>query len=669
MSPLPFRQVHLDFHTSPFIPDVAQDFDPEEFAQTLLEARVNSINIFARCHHGYCYYPTKVGKMHPSLKRDLLGEMIEALHQKGIRCPIYTSVVWDELSASEHPDWRQIDAQGKLIGRAPLESKGWQFLCLNSPYLDYLEEHVKELMELYGAEIDGLWFDIIIQHPDGCFCPHCQKSMRDKGLRVDVKEDRLQHNLLVERKAMQRLSQLVKSKLPEALVVFNCRVRLQQEPQKGLRSEIDYMTHLEIESLPTGGWGYLHFPMMARYCLPLGKEVVGMTGRFHLIWGDFGGLKSKAALLYECFRCLALGAKCSVGDQLHPRGKLDEVTYKLIGSVYEEVAKKEKWCEGAELQADIGVLVCSRSEGPALGFGEIYGKASDEGATLLLTELHHQFHLIDKESDFDHYFLIIAPDEVLFDARLVQKIRCFLEKGGKLILSHESGLDINKKDFALPELGLRYLGPSPFEQEYLRISEVLPSLDQKYDYILYERGSRVSLLSEKGKILGRLVRPYFNRSWKAFCSHGQTPPAELTKEPAIVQIGGVIYITHPIFAMYRKWAYPVYRKVVGGCIDRLLPFPLVRVSNFPVSGEITVLRKESSLLLHLLYFLIAGKGELQVVEDLIPLQDVRISLRVDFNVERVKCIPEDQILPFQQDGKYISFTVPKIEGHQMVIVE
>lgn len=237
-------------------------------------------------------------------------------------------------------------------------------------------------------------------------------------------------------------------------------------------------------------------------------------------------------------------------------------------------------------------------------------------------------------------------------------------------MSHESGLDINKKDFALPELGLRYLGPSPFEQEYLRISsEVLPSLDQKYDHVLYEQGSRVSLLSEKGEILGRLVRPYFNRSWKTFCSHGQTPPAELTKEPAIVQIGGVIYIAHPIFAMYRKWAYPVYRNVVRGCIDRLLPFPLVRVSNFPVSGEITVLRKESSLLLHLLYFPIAGKGELQVVEDLIPLQNVRISLRVNFNVEIVRCIPEDQILPFQQDGRYISFTVPKIEGHQMVIVE
>ena len=26
---IPFRQVHLDFHTSPLIPDVARDFDPD----------------------------------------------------------------------------------------------------------------------------------------------------------------------------------------------------------------------------------------------------------------------------------------------------------------------------------------------------------------------------------------------------------------------------------------------------------------------------------------------------------------------------------------------------------------------------------------------------------------------------------------------------------------
>ena len=85
-APLPelrFRQVHLDFHTSPLIPDVGADFNARDFAQTLKESWIDSINIFAKGHHGMSYYPTQVGVMHPHLKFDLLGQMIEACHAPG----------------------------------------------------------------------------------------------------------------------------------------------------------------------------------------------------------------------------------------------------------------------------------------------------------------------------------------------------------------------------------------------------------------------------------------------------------------------------------------------------------------------------------------------------------------------------------------------------------
>ncbi|HRL14575.1 MAG TPA: hypothetical protein PKX07_22015, partial [Aggregatilineales bacterium] len=59
MQPIPFRQIHLDFHTSEHIVGVGDKFDPEQFARTLADARVNSINCFARCHHGYLYYESK----------------------------------------------------------------------------------------------------------------------------------------------------------------------------------------------------------------------------------------------------------------------------------------------------------------------------------------------------------------------------------------------------------------------------------------------------------------------------------------------------------------------------------------------------------------------------------------------------------------------------------
>ena len=53
---LPFRQIHLDFHTSEVIENIGADFHPDVFADTLHRAHVNSINLFARCHHGWVYY-------------------------------------------------------------------------------------------------------------------------------------------------------------------------------------------------------------------------------------------------------------------------------------------------------------------------------------------------------------------------------------------------------------------------------------------------------------------------------------------------------------------------------------------------------------------------------------------------------------------------------------
>ena len=55
---IPFRQIHLDFHTSPMIGEIGAEFDAEEFAETLKKAHVNSINLFTKCHHGMFYYPT-----------------------------------------------------------------------------------------------------------------------------------------------------------------------------------------------------------------------------------------------------------------------------------------------------------------------------------------------------------------------------------------------------------------------------------------------------------------------------------------------------------------------------------------------------------------------------------------------------------------------------------
>ena len=125
---------------------------------------------------------------------------------------------------------------------------------------------------------------------------------------------------------------------------------------RGRRDIIKSNSHLELESLPTGGWGYDNFPLSARYVQPLKKEYLGMTGKFHTSWGEFGGYKHPNALIYETALCLAMGAKCSIGDQLHPNEKMDYATYNLIGEAYSRIEEREAWCENVENIADIGIL-------------------------------------------------------------------------------------------------------------------------------------------------------------------------------------------------------------------------------------------------------------------------------------------------------------------------
>lgn len=153
---LPFRQVHLDFHTSEKILQVGEKFDAQTFASTLVKANVNSVTCFSRCHHGMIYHDTKFEyARHPALRINLLGEQIDACHAVGIKVPVYITVGWDELMARLHLEWIEITPDGKRDGAKPLEA-GWHKLCFNTPYIDYVVEQTQEVLSMF--KVDGLFF-------------------------------------------------------------------------------------------------------------------------------------------------------------------------------------------------------------------------------------------------------------------------------------------------------------------------------------------------------------------------------------------------------------------------------------------------------------------------------------------------------------------------------
>jgi hypothetical protein len=669
---LPFRHICLDFHTSSLITDVGRDFDKGRFIETLLGAHVNWITLHTKCHHGYYYYPTKLGRMHPGLTFDLFGEMLAACHEAGIRVEAYTTVVWDEWAAEQHPEWLQIDASGKQVGKGPMDLDGrWRWLCMNTPYADYIAAQTEEILASYTP--DGLLYDIVCQTRPACHGVSCMRSMKEAGIDPTSAEQAAAHSLSVERSFMARMSAIARARKPDVTLWYNVRTLRSHRPEDSIAAELPFISHIELESLPSGIWGYDHFPLNVRYLQTLGVPIKGQTGRFHLSWGDFGGIKNLAALEYECFSMLAHGVQVSIGDQMHPRAELDAAVYGRIGSVFGRVERMEPYCRDAVPRADIAVLIATGARADA------DGAPSDEGALRALSECHCQFQFVDRSADFAHWKLLVIPDVVMFDDELAAKVKRFLAGGGKLLLSHESGLGTDGADFALPEIGARSAGPAGFETTYFTPRAAAAKDLEDMPHVVYTRGLDVEPLTGS-EVLADRYDPYFDRTWEHWSSHAQTPvDAKSRYVAALLSGAGVAYISFPIFRLYLRYANRPYRTLVRNCIDLLLPRPLVR-TDAPSTARITVLEQEekSRRICHVLHYIPerrtrgGGHGwdaDIDVIEDVIPLRDVRIALKCPQAPRRVYLAPQTTPLAFTYEDGYTVVTIPTVTGYQAIVLE
>jgi hypothetical protein len=71
--------------------------------------------------------------------------------------------------------------------------------------------------------------------------------------------------------------------------------------------------------------------------------------------------------------------------------------------------------------------------------------------------------------------------------------------------------------------------------------------------------------------------------------------------------------------------------------------------------------------LHLLHYVPERRCEaFDVIEDVLPIYEIPVSIRVDGEVERVRCVPDGETLDFTVEDGRVRFVVPAVEGHQMV---
>jgi hypothetical protein len=670
---LRYRQVHLDFHTSQDCHDVGVSFDPNIFAETVKSGHVDSMTIFAKCHHGFSYYPTGAGTMHPHLSFDLMGQQIDALHSVGVRAPIYVSIMWDDLAGQQHGEWVIVEKNGNMLMRPPLSNQspvmsgwGWTTLDPTSGYGDYVIAQVEEICHNYP--VDGFFFDICFPLPN--YAPWSQKRFRQAGVPLDDDNAVFQFTMDGLYDYLARLSSIVHEHVPDATVFFNGTVT------PLMAAAAPFQTHLEIESLPTAShaWGYMHYPIMVRQARTYGLQFLGMTGRFHKSWADFGGLKTQDQLDYECGTVVGGGGRISVGDQLHPSGVLDPAVYRLLAHSFGRVEALEPWLKGSTPTAELAILVQSR---PMSG-ARIPDHSDDvEGAAQVFLEAGIQFDILDSTaSSFAGYKALALPDKFVMDAALQARLTEFVASGGKLILSGTAALDVD--NFVLEDVPVTYIAPAPTVPSYLRLDQTLArttELATDYDYAFYEQAHQVQPVAG-ARAYGTLRRALFNRTWEHFTSHAQAPVGASLGTPLVVANDAVLYLAAPFFSAYRNHDYWVYRSLVLNALRDFLPAPLLQVSA-PGWAEFTLHTQPATdehpvrQIMHIVtYHPRRTLQPIQHVDQSWSTSGISVKVLAPATTpQQVYLAPDRQPLDFTREGDYISVNLPPVGAHTVLVLE
>lgn len=141
----------------------AENFDADFITDLAQKAGMKYITITSKHHDGFCLFKTKqtdFNSINSPCGRDLIGELAEACNEKGLGLFLYYSYAADW----QHPYFYSRD-DGWKNARPAYQTPQPEYKYLKDEdfkiYVDYVHEHLKELLTQYPT-IAGIWFDPIM---------------------------------------------------------------------------------------------------------------------------------------------------------------------------------------------------------------------------------------------------------------------------------------------------------------------------------------------------------------------------------------------------------------------------------------------------------------------------------------------------------------------------
>jgi len=655
-----FCKLHFDMHTPDTVTNIAVGFDSDEFVRLLKIASPDAICFFAKSAIGWSHYPTKIGAIHPHLKRDLLGEALDVCHKNGIKLIAYYCIeVVPPPIVEKYPEYLLRNRDGK-----PVQEHGERATaCPNSPLQhEHILPQLKEILENY--EVDGVFFDGFPALHQICYCEYCRKSFGEE-IPSDQNHPAWQRFILWQQKWINdwctETSKFIHSVRPEALVGINWlsanRYACAPPPAVDfLTADYPVADNCALgTSYQLAGWCWRDIP----------SDV--MNARMLHWWQDWT-CRPSATLKAEFATSIAHSCSLFLGDLLTPENSLPDPDVMEMSSDAFQFAHERESLVYASPIADIALVNSTQ---------DLHSTAIDDsalyGAYLTTIESGHTAHILldtDLKEYLHKYKTVMLCGIKELSKGTVSIIKNFVANGGSLVVSGSIPKEVDG-DSLEDVLGVTYNGESERDRGYLRIPDEYANVF----WVEWEKARPHVLIHGRYPLVkpvkAKVVSPVY--ALGSEYQLGTHAPSKASEFSAITvnEFGKGKSAFCALNLAYDYWrrANSEAKYVLGGLINYVLPDPTVVVKS-ELTLQVTLAEKENSLIVHLLSYVPERRPGMPLVVEKLPLlRDIDVSARLQKTPSKVWQCPEGRSLTWNFHDGILYVTIPDMRLHTAIVIE
>ena len=710
-----------------------REFTAENLVKCAKKMHANVIVVFARDAWGRrLYLEGKVAPKHPRLTKDTcLEKLIELASKDNIKVVIMVAHTANKHMYEEHPEWVQVNVKGEpiVLEHIPygLEVKRpqWPMMCLNSPYLNYLEREVQEALSVlqpYAVLLDSFRYQPGYQK--SCYCKYCREKFRkETGYELPREENweskewreawKWRYKVVLE--AMRKLWKIAKSIRKNVLFMYNNhpagwagRANKIVEEARDIVDAI-FAECSEADHQPPG---FVSEMVRLTRAMSGNKPVWASRNAFHM----YRTVTSTTPLaikqgLREAF--IAGGSPWILF--FSSTLAQDSRTIDAVAEVYSEIEKLEEYMEKAEPLKYVGIVASNNTR-------DWYGKNNpavyvDETRGFYYALIHKHIpveFIADKDlenyNSIKEFKLIILANTACMSDRALETICKYVENQGKLIITYQATIldeeGIERGDFGLSNImGFHYEGVFETPWSYIvleddRLSEnvsktiLLGDMSYTFRKTRVEQGlgnhARLRIETDKVKIAAKVALPLATYGYEYTLGRSPPPMGPLTEEPAIVANKSLTYFSFQLGRHYWRTGLPEYSTLIANSIKYLVPEkPPIEVYA-PETVEASVFEGEEYYIVHLLNHTynqrilsmplgktkqpLPGYSQPYAVHpprSVIPIFNIKIKVRLENECGKVKItypLRNKEII-LEPKGKILEHNITELREYEVLIIE